>query len=145
MAGQLRGPGKNAPGLRFTRTELRHEVPGRVTVIPLDQIDRVEVGKQPGNPLFMVLGVVLMAGGGLAYWYIISLVGFILLLAGVALGLGALAAYFLMRPNLVRVDSAHGEIAFHFPKLAEKAARAFVDDLMRARTDFLEGVYGEEA
>ncbi len=143
MANSLRGQGKNPPVTRFDRTHVRHVRRGVVTVIPLDQIDHIGSGKQRGQSAFLIIAVVgalAAAAGGLLG---IGIVRIVALAGGGVITAAAAAAYILQRPRMIRIQSARGEIKQIYDAKALGDARDFVEGLLEARTQFLEGVYEE--
>ncbi len=145
MASSLRGQGKNPPVMRFDRTHVRHVQRGLVTVIPLDQIDHVESGKQGGSLAFLIVAIVGLLAVGIGGLLGTGMMRIAAIAGGGIIAAAAIAAYIVQRPRMIRIESAHGEIKQVYTAKAMGDARDFVEGLLEARTQFLEGVYEEMA
>lgn len=142
---ELHGPGRDSAKIKIERTQVSHSAGGRLTVIPLDQIDHVEAGRSGGPLGFLALAIgALIAGGAVYVLGLIGTLSWVGLAGGGILAAAGFAGYFLQRPPMVRIDSGKADVVMFLAPKQAKEALAFVAALMQARTEYLEGVYNED-
>ncbi len=141
MANSLRGQGNDPPVTRFDRSHVRQLGAGRVTVIPLDQIDHVRSGKSSGHPAFIILSAIALLAGALGGVLGFGFIRIGAIVLGTLIAGGGFAAFMLVRPNMVSIESNRAAIKQAYPAAAAQHVRSFVEGLLEARGAYLEGVY----
>jgi hypothetical protein len=142
----LQGAGRHPAVLKLARSHVSLHDKGRVIAVPLDQVDHVLGGKQPGPFMFLLLGALVIVAGAAGFYLLEPALGIWWLwpALGLVLGGACIAGFFLQPSHGVRIVSGAGQVMVAVPKARGEEAAAFLRSVLAARTQYLEGVYPPE-
>ncbi len=140
---ELRGTGKSPQRWLLDRTTLTVQTPTERTVVPLDQLAHVHVGRRTGNPAMFAaagLGVLLpvivyvlsLSNPFYATYILVSLV------AGIVIAGLCIAAYLLAGGRGPTVHTHTAQFTLEHP--LDSDLDAFIEELIDVRNAYLEGI-----